>query len=133
MEDNKKFKLAIVMAGAVTAGAYTAGVIDYLIECLQKWEIRKQKNRSLDSDSKEYDNSIPMHDVEITVIGGTSAGGMTAVISTIALLGKHAPITYKIRSGAENVPETYYEKNKLYDGWVNLTGNSNVFSETKQW
>jgi len=29
------------MAGAVSAGAYTAGVMDYLIEALQEWQRRK--------------------------------------------------------------------------------------------
>ena len=31
------FELGLVMAGAASAGAYTAGVIDFLFEALQAW------------------------------------------------------------------------------------------------
>jgi hypothetical protein len=36
-----EFKLAINMAGAVSAGAYTAGVLDFLTEATEEWETRK--------------------------------------------------------------------------------------------
>src|SRR5687768_13154219 len=32
------FELGIVLAGAVSAGAYTSGVMDFLIQALQSWE-----------------------------------------------------------------------------------------------
>jgi len=40
---NKTFHLAITMAGAISAGAYTAGVMDYLLEALDNWTKMKQK------------------------------------------------------------------------------------------
>ncbi|MGI8639860.1 MAG: hypothetical protein ACR2MG_07885 [Pyrinomonadaceae bacterium] len=42
-DTNKTFHLAITMAGAVSAGAYTAGVVDYLLESLEKWTKLKKE------------------------------------------------------------------------------------------
>jgi hypothetical protein len=42
MEEGR-FKICIAMAGAVSAGAYTAGAMDYLLETLDLWEQAKQK------------------------------------------------------------------------------------------
>jgi len=42
--EEKNFHLGLCLAGAVSAGAYTAGVIDYLIEALDKWQKRKNEN-----------------------------------------------------------------------------------------
>lgn len=71
------------MAGSVSAGAYTAGVIDYLMEAFENWE--KVRGR---------DNSIPTHKVEIDVLGGSSGGGMTAAMAFFAFWDsvKHASL-----------------------------------------
>lgn len=39
----KKFQVGLCMAGAVSAGAYTAGVMDYLLEALNQWEKRRHE------------------------------------------------------------------------------------------
>ncbi|NBR14881.1 MAG: hypothetical protein EBU01_09950, partial [Crocinitomicaceae bacterium] len=62
--------MGLCLAGAISAGAYTAGVIDYLIEALERWETEKKQNED-----------IPKHRVVIEVIGGASAGGMTGIIT----------------------------------------------------
>mgnify|MGYP000294822413 FL=1 len=41
-ENNNAFHIGITMAGAVSAGAYTAGFIDYLIEILELWGKQKK-------------------------------------------------------------------------------------------
>jgi len=41
MENQKTFRLGIAMAGAVSAGAYTAGAMDYLLEALESWQKAK--------------------------------------------------------------------------------------------
>lgn len=105
------FKIGIAMAGAVSAGAYTAGVIDYLLETLEKWDQAKKKNEQVGKDSEEYDKSVPMHDVIIEVIGGASAGGMTAAIAALAMFEGITPI---------NKANLEKKGNKLYDAWVNL-------------
>ena len=107
----KVFKIGIAMAGAVSAGAYTAGVMDYLLETLAKWEEKKQKNRNLDKTDEEYDHSVPMHDVVIEVIGGASAGGMTSAMTALALLEGITPVKEDRKKRGTN---------KLYDCWVGL-------------
>jgi hypothetical protein len=110
-EQPKIFKIGIAMAGAVSAGAYTAGVIDYLLETLSKWEGAKERNKQLGKEHPEYDHSIPMHDVVIEVIGGSSAGGMTAAIAALSLFEGIRPIN-------ESNPDKI--ENRLYHSWVNL-------------
>ena len=39
------FEIGLVMAGAVSAGAYTAGVMDYLLEVLETWQKEKEKEK----------------------------------------------------------------------------------------
>ncbi|WP_421798978.1 hypothetical protein [Haliscomenobacter sp.] len=111
MQKRKIFKIGIAMAGAVSAGAYTAGVIDYLLETLEKWDRAKKLNEEVGEESPMYDFSVPMHDVVIEVIGGASAGGMTAAIAALAMFEGIKPIN-------EYNPEKKH--NKLYDSWVNL-------------
>ncbi len=95
------FELGLCLAGAISAGAYTAGVIDRLIEALEDWEVRKK----LDPEN------TPQHQVKITTIGGASAGGMTAMITASIVHEEYQPM--KEVSG-EKFP------NKLYDSWVNM-------------
>ena len=113
----KKIRLGIVMAGAVSAGAYTAGVIDYLLETLERWEKAKKENKRKGKSHKDYDHSLPMHDVVIDIIGGASAGGMTATIATLALFKGNTPVTER------NPPKG---ANLVYDAWVNLNDNDSA-------
>ena len=121
MSDENTLHLAITMAGAVSAGAYTAGVIDYLLEVLDEWERLK----------KEGDPRVPKHNIKLEILSGASAGGMTAAITAVALhYGKKQPI-----QAFSNGTSTAYddckdnaqelkirkENNRLYNSWVNLT------------
>ncbi len=112
---NKKFKLGITMAGAISAGAYTAGVMDYLFETLEKWEAAKKKNREIGEGNPGYDDSVPMHDVEIEILSGASAGGMTAVIAAAGVQQNFEPVTPSKR--ADNALKA---KNPFYHTWVDL-------------
>lgn len=69
-ESNRKepFDIGLVMAGAISAGAYTAGVVDFLLQALEEWQQLKDKGEG------------PPHDVKIRVMSGASAGGMTSAI-----------------------------------------------------
>lgn len=93
------------MAGAVSAGAYTAGVIDYLLEALETWQQKKESGEA----------NVPTHDIEISAIGGASAGGMTAIITAAALYEPFAPI----KEAGKNLLEEI-AGNKLYHSWVDL-------------
>lgn len=124
----KKIKLGICMAGAVSAGAYTAGVVDYLMETLERWQIEKDRIRqklSRNEDLTELEKAVPLHDVEIEVLSGASAGGMTASILTYALLDKthftkRGGNEGKLISKSYGVPVHSNVKSKLYQSWVEM-------------
>jgi predicted acylesterase/phospholipase RssA len=67
-ENENTYEIALVMAGAISAGAYTAGVVDYLLEALMHYQkVRKQ--------FAEDHPGKSLHNVQIRVISGASAGG----------------------------------------------------------
>src|SRR5271157_1307284 len=73
MADDRTFEIGFVIAGAISAGAYTAGVIDFIFEALDAYEEAKT--------SRDWDG--PTHDVRVPVMAGASAGGMTSAISAL--------------------------------------------------
>ncbi|MEO6808813.1 MAG: hypothetical protein ABI353_06845 [Isosphaeraceae bacterium] len=95
------FELGLVMAGAISAGAYTAGVIDFLIEAIDAWE------------GERGQADCPMHRVMLKAMTGASAGGMTAAIAA-GLLGERFE---HVRTFPH--PARADESNKLFDLWVN--------------
>lgn len=102
------------MAGSVSAGAYTAGVIDFLMEALTKWEA-----------ARGQDPSIPTHRVEIDLMGGSSGGGITAGMAFFGMRDKvEHPVLHPDNSYTVNP-----DKNIFWKTWVELTGNSDVFAE----
>jgi len=102
----KPFRLAITMAGAVSAGAYTAGVMDYLLEALEEWEKRRGQR------------DIPSHRVVIPILGGASAGGMTAILAASTVNNPITPVPFPNASNMFNE----HPENKLYHSWVDLIG-----------
>ncbi len=104
--DEPKFHLGLCMAGSVSAGAYTAGVLDYLFETLEKWQEAKDAIKVSGVPSTD----IPMHDVVLDVLNGSSGGGMCAVLSAIMLQEKG-----RYKSGKES---------RLYKVWVNLNDST---------
>jgi hypothetical protein len=97
------FHIGINMAGAVSAGAYTAGVLDFLTEAIEEWYKAKQAPNP----------TVPMHDVSIDVFSGASAGGMCASISAVML---QAPFQHIHNPEDPTVTGT---TNKFYECWVN--------------
>ena len=100
------FKIGINMAGAVSAGAYTAGVLDFLTEALDEWYKAKARNEA-----------VPGHDVSIEVFTGASAGGMCSAISAVQLQHEfdHIHDTAQVDGSGKKVVTT----NHLYESWVN--------------
>lgn len=93
------FKLGINMAGAVSAGAYTAGVLDFLTEALDEWYKAKSDGEA-----------VPPHEISIEVFSGASAGGMCAAISAAITQEEFEHIHDPTKTGTTN---------KLYEAWVN--------------
>ena len=87
------------MAGAISAGAYTAGVLDFLTEALDEWY-----------DAKAREDVVPRHDVSIEVFSGASAGGMCAAISAVMLQEDFTHIDDTTKQGTDN---------RFYESWVN--------------
>jgi len=103
------------MAGAVSAGAYTAGFVDYVLEALSEWENAKQ------TQANNPNSNIPNHNVIIDAVGGASAGGMVGMIATLALYsGNWKPVkkVSNVKTG-----------NILYDSWVFLDDDLSLYAK----
>lgn len=95
----RRFEIGLVMAGAISAGAYTAGVIDFLIQALDEWQ------RAKDDGTPD----VPTHDAVIKVMTGASAGGITAAIAAAAFGGDIESV---------EAPPPGSTGNTLYESWV---------------
>jgi hypothetical protein len=103
------FEIGLVLAGAVSAGAYTAGVLDFLIEALDAWYDAKESERAKHGDDlKAW--AVPPHDLTLKVISGASAGSMVGAISAAALQYDFPHIRDKDRASGP--------ANPLYKPWV---------------
>jgi predicted acylesterase/phospholipase RssA len=110
MKSDKPFYVGLCLAGAVSAGAYTAGVMDYLLEALNDWESQRGKT------------GVPDHEIKIPVIGGASAGGMTGIITASAINNPISPVrSIDPKNLAQSFP-----KNKLWHTWVDMI-NTDMF------
>jgi hypothetical protein len=113
------FEIGLVMAGAVSAGAYTAGVVDFLLEALEEWQRLRESG----------DKRCPPHRVKIRTMSGASAGAMTAAVTAAALGGIIKPV--------QSIPRGPDDTNTLYDSWVrqidisHLLGTSDLAGPAK--
>ena len=102
----KTFEVGLVLGGTVSAGAYTSGVVDFLIEALDEW----QKARVKPDGSP--DTTVPDWKVKIKVVTGTSGGGITAAVLARALAYKFPHIRANSSTDDQN-------SNPFYSIWVN--------------
>lgn len=108
----EEFQIGLTMSGAISAGAYTAGVFDFLIQALDEWErARDGKVPGVDPDK------IPNHRVGIKVMSGASAGAITAAIGAVALAdaGQTPRLFDRHLPGKQSI-KCYLPK--LYETWV---------------
>lgn len=103
----RRFEVGLVMAGAASAGAYTAGVVDFLIEALQAWQDAKATG----------DPSVPDHEVCIRVAAGTSAGGIVAALLAMLPFTGHWPVT-DLAGAVTAADVANAPRNLLYRCWV---------------
>jgi hypothetical protein len=116
------FELGLAMAGAISAGAYTAGVVDFLFEALDAIAAVRDPARAdeaarlkagLAGENPVFD---PPHDVRVSAMSGTSAGAMVTAIATAILATRVEPVTPLTRPEAADG----LTGNPLYDSWVQL-------------
>ena len=98
----RTFEFALVLGGTVSAGAYTAGALDFLIEALDSWTQLRDANNS----------AAPRHNVVLRVITGTSGGGVCAAIAGRGLAFAFDPIARSTPVGAG------LTGNPFYDTWI---------------
>jgi Patatin-like phospholipase len=67
------FNIGFALSGAISAGAYTAGVLDYFIQALDAWERARGEA------------GVPQHRAGIQVVTGASAGAITGALGAVAL------------------------------------------------
>jgi hypothetical protein len=111
---DKGFQIGLAMSGAVSAGAYTAGVFDFLIQALDEWEKASAggyRDEGIDPDK------IPNHWVGLKVMSGASAGAITAAIGAVALADATEEPRPFDRPPAGTQPIKCYLP-KLYETWV---------------
>ena len=108
----RTFEIGLTMAGAVSAGAYTAGVVDFLLEALEAW----YQQRALAPDS------VPSHGVNLRVMSGASAGAMTAAIVAANALDRFPAV----RPGSET---TTGPSNPLFTAWVDRIDISQLLKQ----
>jgi len=97
------FEIALVLGGTVSAGAYTAGALDFLIEALDAWtDMRDAAGAS----------PVPRHNVVLRLIAGTSGGGVNTAIAARAL-------AYDFPHVARATPAVIAAGNPFYDTWIN--------------
>ena len=95
------FEFALVLGGTVSAGAYTAGAIDFLIEALDCFSAARAAGKA------------PKHNVILKLIAGTSGGGVNAAIAARALAFQFPHIV-------QSPPiDSISTGNPFYDIWVN--------------
>jgi muramoyltetrapeptide carboxypeptidase len=76
------FQLGLVMAGAVSAGAYTAGVLDYLIEALDAFA----RAAVLDPDSAEIRYNLANQQLQLGLVAPSGCLPDPAIVDRVAAL-----------------------------------------------
>jgi predicted acylesterase/phospholipase RssA len=125
---DRPFEIGLVMAGAISAGAFTAGVVDFLLQALDEWEKAKAHARAHPDDPSSRD--CPMHEVRIKVLAGASAGGMTAMLAAGMLGMKYQSVTEQTSPDSASPPIVPIN-NSFYRSWVNTIDI--VIGPTKRW
>jgi predicted acylesterase/phospholipase RssA len=109
-QDTCTFEIGLVLAGAVSAGAYSAGVIDFLIEAIDHWYAAKESEISRGVPREQW--RVPTHDIRLRAISGSSAGSMVAALAAVVLNETPCAID------PAHLPEKKENINKLYSSWV---------------
>lgn len=106
------FEIAMVLGGTVSAGAYTAGVLDFLVEALDSWTQLRDSNAA-----------VPNHRVTIRFLTGTSGGGVNTAIFSRAMNYGFPPVS-------QATPAGIAATNPFYNLWVNNLNLADMLTTT---
>lgn len=107
VEGPRTFEIGLVLAGAVSAGAYIGGVLDFLFEALDAYE--DERSRAIAAGEP---GAAARHKVLLRVISGASAGGMSAAMVATAARRRFAPIRCPADADGQG------GRNPFYAPWV---------------
>lgn len=105
-DESNVFEIGLVLGGTVSAGTFTAGVLDFLFEALDEWD--KARMQAI----KDARGAVPGHSVRIRIVTGASGGGINAILAARAL-------SFRFPHVREGVPEPNPSANPFYQVWVN--------------
>lgn len=113
MSSDRVFDLGLALAGGSTRGAYSAGVMDFLLQALDELETARSKSP----------DSLPPWRVRVKTIAGTSAGGITAAVATSSIC-----TPFEHLSNSPTPPDPH--RNNLFNVWVNQMSLDGLFSNS---
>lgn len=113
--DPPAYHIGLCLAGAVTGGSYSAGVMDFLLEALASWQSEKDDGKKAVANWK----------VVLTEMIGTSAGGITATIALASVNIGHEPLPNDYKQG--DPPPAH---NPLFATWVTEMSRENLLNNS---
>lgn len=96
-----EYQVGLVLGGTVSAGAYTAGFLDKLIEALDAWHLAKDQTPGV----------VPPHKVKLRIATGASGGAVCAAILARAL-------RYRFPHVSPTSDPATWDRNPFYSIWV---------------
>ncbi|HUH84148.1 MAG TPA: hypothetical protein VLX85_06035 [Stellaceae bacterium] len=94
------FELGLVLGGTASAGCYTAGVLDFLVEALDAWHLAQATSP----------RTTPPHHFRLEIVSGDSGGAVCATLLSRVL---QFDVPHLTAASPRNTPG-----NPLYDLWV---------------
>lgn len=124
LEQSPVYRIALSMSGAISAGAYTAGVYDFFIMALAELDAARR-----DPNHPDHDKVPRTHVPRIVAMTGASAGGITAAVGAVslgyglrfqhdpAIPGGRGPVALRPQVGPDPV---FGVMPNLYRAWVTM-------------
>lgn len=128
MANERVFEIGMALAGGSTRGAYSAGVMDFMLQALHEWEKKRAVSESPATSAPSTESPAeptPPWYVCLKTLAGTSAGGITASIATASLGTRVTPLPndYKLNDPAP-------AGNNLFKVWVQDITLERLFATT---
>lgn len=102
-----EFRLGLCLNGAVSGGAYLAGVVDFVVQALDAFDAARASKQA------------PDHEVVLDSVAGASSGALTSAVLALALRSRFPHVE-------PQTSEAVAVANPLYDSWVNMTDLDNL-------